>query len=49
MYIYVICFEMAIKEKTAFRHFSWRFIIIDEAHPIKNENSLLIKTMIENL
>ena len=41
----VTSFEMAIKEKTALRHFSWRYIIIDEAHRIKNENSLLSKTM----
>jgi predicted AAA+ superfamily ATPase len=27
------------------RRFSWRYIIIDEAHRIKNENSLLSKTM----
>lgn len=36
---------MAIKEKSALRRFSWRYIIIDEAHRIKNENSLLSKTM----
>ncbi|TKY72001.1 putative chromatin-remodeling complex ATPase chain [Spatholobus suberectus] len=41
----VTSFEMAIKEKTALRRFSWRYIIIDEAHRIKNENSLLSKTM----
>ncbi|KAI5004690.1 hypothetical protein ZWY2020_031933 [Hordeum vulgare] len=41
----VTSFEMAIKEKNALKHFSWRYIIIDEAHRIKNENSLLSKTM----
>ncbi|XP_068661697.1 ISWI chromatin-remodeling complex ATPase CHR11-like isoform X2 [Aristolochia californica] len=41
----VTSFEMAIKEKTALRRFSWRYVIIDEAHRIKNENSLLSKTM----
>ncbi|XP_062174930.1 ISWI chromatin-remodeling complex ATPase CHR11 [Alnus glutinosa] len=41
----VTSFEMAIKEKTSLRRFSWRYIIIDEAHRIKNENSLLSKTM----
>ncbi|KAB5537455.1 hypothetical protein DKX38_014988 [Salix brachista] len=41
----VTSFEMAIKEKTTLRRFSWRYIIIDEAHRIKNENSLLSKTM----
>ena len=43
--ICVTSFEMAIKEKTALKRFSWRYIIIDEAHRIKNENSLLAKTM----
>ncbi|XP_010420638.1 PREDICTED: ISWI chromatin-remodeling complex ATPase CHR17-like [Camelina sativa] len=43
--ICVTSFEMAIKEKTTLRRFSWRYIIIDEAHRIKNENSLLSKTM----
>ncbi|XAR54524.1 Calcium/calmodulin-dependent protein kinase [Bertholletia excelsa] len=41
----VTSFEMAIKEKSTLRQFSWRYIIIDEAHRIKNENSLLSKTM----
>ncbi|KGN47216.2 ISWI chromatin-remodeling complex ATPase CHR11 isoform X2 [Cucumis sativus] len=41
----VTSFEMAIKEKSCLRRFSWRYIIIDEAHRIKNENSLLSKTM----
>jgi SWI/SNF-related matrix-associated actin-dependent regulator of chromatin subfamily A member 5 len=41
----VTSFEMAIKEKCALRRLSWRYIIIDEAHRIKNENSLLSKTM----
>ncbi|XP_050216633.1 ISWI chromatin-remodeling complex ATPase CHR11 [Mercurialis annua] len=43
--VVVTSFEMAIKEKSALRRFSWRYIIIDEAHRIKNENSLLSKTM----
>lgn len=41
----VTSFEMAIKEKNALRRFSWRYVVIDEAHRIKNENSLLSKTM----
>ncbi|XP_066311906.1 probable chromatin-remodeling complex ATPase chain [Miscanthus floridulus] len=41
----VTSFEMAIKEKSTLKRFSWRYIIIDEAHRIKNENSLLSKTM----
>eukprot|EP00271_Cylindrocystis_brebissonii_P005099 TRINITY_DN17038_c0_g1_i1.p1 TRINITY_DN17038_c0_g1~~TRINITY_DN17038_c0_g1_i1.p1 ORF type:complete len:1097 (-),score=364.26 TRINITY_DN17038_c0_g1_i1:1012-4302(-) len=43
--VVVTSFEVAIKEKAAFKRFSWRYIIIDEAHRIKNENSLLAKTM----
>ncbi|XP_024388673.1 probable chromatin-remodeling complex ATPase chain [Physcomitrium patens] len=43
--ICVTSFEMAIKERTALRKFSWRYIIIDEAHRIKNESSILAKTM----
>ncbi|KAL2635064.1 hypothetical protein R1flu_006543 [Riccia fluitans] len=43
--ICVTSFEMAIKERAALRKFSWRYIIIDEAHRIKNENSILAKTM----
>ena len=41
----VVCtsYEMVIKEKAHFRKFHWRYIIIDEAHRIKNENSLLSK------
>ncbi|KAI3869113.1 hypothetical protein MKW92_043185 [Papaver armeniacum] len=41
----VTSFEMAIKEKSSLLRFSWRYVIIDEAHRIKNENSLLSKTM----
>ena len=36
---------MVIKEKNGFKKFHWRYIIIDEAHRIKNENSRLSKTM----
>ena len=41
----VTSYEMVIMEKSALRKFAWRYIIIDEAHRIKNENSLLSKTM----
>ncbi|TVU17812.1 hypothetical protein EJB05_33869, partial [Eragrostis curvula] len=43
--ICVTSFEMAIKEKSALSRFSWRYIIIDEAHRLKNENSHFSKTM----
>ncbi|KAL6553158.1 hypothetical protein OROGR_007000 [Orobanche gracilis] len=41
----VTSFESVIKEKLAFRKFSWRCIIIDQVHQIKNENSILSQTM----
>ena len=41
----VTSYEMIIKEKTTFRKFNWRYIIIDEAHRIKNENSILSQTV----
>ncbi len=31
------------REKNHLRRFHWRYIIIDEAHRIKNENSALSK------
>lgn len=37
----VTSYEMVIKEKNHFRRYHWRYIIIDEAHRIKNENSRL--------
>lgn len=35
----VTTFEMCLKEKTALCKFAWRYLIIDEAHRIKNEGS----------
>lgn len=43
--VVVTSYEMVIKEKGHFKRFHWRYIIIDEAHRIKNENSLLSKTV----
>ena len=43
----VVCttYEMAIIEKAALSKFTWRYLIIDEAHRIKNENSILSKVV----
>ncbi len=41
----VTSYEMVIKEKNHFKKFHFRYIIIDEAHRIKNENSLLSKVV----
>ncbi|XP_071787735.1 SWI/SNF-related matrix-associated actin-dependent regulator of chromatin subfamily A member 5-like isoform X2 [Asterias amurensis] len=37
----VTSYEMAIKEKSVFKKFNWRYLVIDEAHRIKNEKSKL--------
>lgn len=34
-------YEIVIKEKAQFRKFDWQYIVIDEAHRIKNEESML--------
>ncbi|CEF98864.1 Helicase, C-terminal [Ostreococcus tauri] len=47
----VTSYEMVIKEKNALKRFHWRYIIIDEAHRLKNENSrlsLVLRTMSAN-
>eukprot|EP01116_Phalansterium_solitarium_P005922 TRINITY_DN181_c1_g1_i1.p1 TRINITY_DN181_c1_g1~~TRINITY_DN181_c1_g1_i1.p1 ORF type:complete len:1111 (+),score=402.66 TRINITY_DN181_c1_g1_i1:110-3442(+) len=37
----VTTYEVAIIEKAALRRFNWRYLVIDEAHRIKNEKSVL--------
>lgn len=39
--VVISSYEIVIREKAAFRKFNWEYIIIDEAHRIKNEESLL--------
>ena len=39
--VVVTTYEMVIREKSALRKIHWRYLFIDEAHRIKNENSLL--------
>ncbi|XP_054978692.1 probable global transcription activator SNF2L1 isoform X7 [Sorex araneus] len=39
--ICVTSYEMVIKEKSVFKKFHWRYLVIDEAHRIKNEKSKL--------
>ena len=41
---YDVCltsYEMAIREKSQLNKHKWQFIVVDEAHRLKNENSLL--------
>ncbi|KAK6457629.1 chromatin remodelling complex ATPase chain ISW1 [Scheffersomyces xylosifermentans] len=39
--VIIASYEIVIREKSTFRKFDWEYIIIDEAHRIKNEESLL--------
>ncbi|KAG8457743.1 hypothetical protein KFE25_005756, partial [Diacronema lutheri] len=41
----VTSYEMVTKEATAFRKFAWRYVIVDEAHRMKNEQSLLSQVL----
>uniref|UniRef100_A0A1B0BDV9 Chromatin-remodeling complex ATPase chain Iswi n=1 Tax=Glossina palpalis gambiensis TaxID=67801 RepID=A0A1B0BDV9_9MUSC len=43
----VTSYEMCIREKSVFKKFNWRYVIIDEAHRIKNEKSKLSETLRE--
>lgn len=37
--ICVTSYEICIREKSVFKRFNWRYLVIDEAHRIKNEKS----------
>jgi SWI/SNF-related matrix-associated actin-dependent regulator of chromatin subfamily A member 5 len=37
----VTSYEMVIREKSVLKKFNWRYLVIDEAHRIKNEKSKL--------
>lgn len=39
--VIIASYEIVIREKSTFRKFNWEYIVIDEAHRIKNEESLL--------
>ena len=43
--IIVTSYEIAYREKSKLKGFNWRYLIIDEAHRIKNEQSLLSKVV----
>ena len=38
----ITSYEMVIREKAVFKKFAWRYVIIDEAHRIKNEKSKVL-------
>jgi len=41
----ITSYEMILLEKAVFKKFAWHYIVIDEAHRIKNENSSLSQVM----
>lgn len=38
-HVVVTSYEMVLREKAMFKKFNWRYLVIDEAHRIKNEKS----------
>lgn len=44
----VTSYEMLIIEKAVFKKFNWRYLVIDEAHRIKNEKSKVRQLMKSN-
>jgi SWI/SNF-related matrix-associated actin-dependent regulator of chromatin subfamily A member 5 len=43
--VVVTSYEMVIKHKTQLSRYNWEYIVVDEAHRLKNENSSLSKVM----
>ena len=37
--VLVTSYEMVLREKVMFKKYEWRYLVIDEAHRIKNEKS----------
>lgn len=46
--VVVTSYEMILREKSVFKKFNWKYMVIDEAHRIKNEESKL-STVIREL
>lgn len=44
-HICITSYEMVLLEKSQLKRFDWRYIVIDEAHRIKNERSKLSQTL----
>jgi len=45
--VLVTSYEMILREKSVFKKFTWKYMVIDEAHRIKNEESKLSTTIRE--
>ena len=44
--VVVTSYEMVLREKATFKKFNWRYMVIDEAHRIKNEKSKVTVVML---
>lgn len=44
----VTSYEIVIREKACFKRFNWRYVVIDEAHRIKNEKSKVRRKSVSN-
>lgn len=40
--VVVTSYEIILREKATFKKFNWRYMVIDEAHRIKNEKSKVL-------
>ncbi|KAG0670478.1 chromatin-remodeling ATPase isw1 [Maudiozyma exigua] len=45
--VIIASYEIIIREKATFRKFGWEYLVIDEAHRIKNEESMLSQVLRE--
>ena len=45
--VVIASYEIIIREKATFRKFDWEYLVIDEAHRIKNEESMLSQVLRE--
>lgn len=41
----VTSYEMVVREKGPLKRYSWKYVVVDEAHRIKNENTILSKEL----
>jgi len=46
--VLVTSYEMVLKEKALFKRYEWRYLVIDEAHRIKNEKSKVRTIIMQN-
>jgi ATP-dependent DNA helicase len=44
-YVFLTSYEIAINDRPHFRNVSWRYIVVDEGHRLKNHNCKLIKEL----